>query len=61
MVEACTSCKFSKRAKSGTLMCRRFPPGYENTFLNGTSCFYPKVDDTDWCGEFVQSSTPKEE
>lgn len=43
----CENCFFCQISTYGPSLCRRYPPTNEQNFR------MPKVNPTDWCGEFI--------
>lgn len=47
--QACLNCYYSRPSLSGGRTCRRMPPTLEIEI----SGLWPRVQDTDWCGEWA--------
>jgi hypothetical protein len=56
LVKKCGNCKYVHFCYENDLRCHRYPPILSDmTDITGVKDYeWPRVDDNDWCGEFVE-------
>jgi len=64
-IEACASCKYGEFARHNEWgdkitakfgICRRYPPQASSKGTGYSDFVFPRIEKTDWCGEWKEGS-----